>query len=118
MTALLVLYPTLWLNRQLWESGFWHYLIFFERGFLIVAWLFALIAMLSALLHRGRIGPPLLAASGLVLLTVAIVTPLHNQPLVGSLMALIGGLLLAGAHIWNLIDLRKQAHLDTAIPAE
>ena len=107
MSAMLMLYPTLWLNRSLWESGLWQNLILLELWFLVLAWVFAVIAMSAALLRRRNFGPPLLAVPGLVLLTAAIATPLHNQPLVGSLIALSGGLILAAAHGWNLIHLRR-----------
>lgn len=107
MSIMLMLFPALWLNRSLWESGLWQNLVLLELSFLVLAWIFALIAMSAALFRRRNIGPPLLAVPGLALLTGAIATPLHNQPLVGSLIALTGGLILAVAHGWNLIHLRR-----------
>lgn len=107
MSMMLMLYPALWLNRSLWESGLWQSLIRLEQLFLLLAWIFALIAMSAAVLRRRNFGPPLLALLGLILLTGAISTPLHDQPLIGSLIALTGGLILATAHGWNLVHLRR-----------
>jgi len=110
MTAIFILYPALWLNHSLWESGLWPNLLRLEKLFLLVAWLMALLSMTAALFRHRRYGPPILALSGLGLLTVAITTPVHYKPFVASTLALIGGLMLATAHGWNLVVDRKRAN--------
>ncbi|MEM7054410.1 MAG: MerC domain-containing protein [Pseudomonadota bacterium] len=107
MTAVLILYPALWLNHSLWEMGLWQNLLRLERFFLFLAWIFAGIAMAFAFFKYRRLGPPSLAAVGLALLTIAVTTPLHSKPFLASGIALIGGLLLAGAHGWNLMHHQK-----------
>ena len=118
MTAVLILYPALWLNHSLWELGLWQNLLRLERLFLVLAWIFAVFAMSSALFRHRRLGPPVLAAVGLVLLTTAITTPMHSQPFLGSALALAGGVLLAGAHGWNLIFLRRSRNADLRTATE
>jgi len=108
MTALFILYPALWLNHQFWEIGLWQNLLRLERVFLLLAWLFAIIAMTPAIVRHQRFLAPALAMLGLALLTVAITSPLHNQPILGSSLALTGGLLLASAHTLNLFANRNQ----------
>jgi len=110
-SLMIVLYPTIMLNRELWQSGVLEHVKHMEDWLFVFAWIFATMAMTIAWLNRKAVGPPILAAIGLVLLTVALKTPLHEYALAGSLVALTGGIVLASAHIWNLRQNRRYQRL-------
>ena len=97
-----VLYPTLWLKRKYWEMGLWQKLLWLEWGLLATAWLLVLLAMIPGWLRHRHPGPVLLALTSLVSMTVVITSSLHFANRWMSLVTLLAGLLLAGAHVWNL----------------
>lgn len=101
-----MLWPALWLNRRLWESGLWQKLLWVEWTLLTMAWLLASLAMVQAWRRRRVIGPGLLALAGLILLSLAILTPMHGSR-TASGMALVGGIATAAAHFWNVIGIRR-----------
>ncbi len=106
MSLLFFLYPTILVNRATWQAGVIEQVKHLEDGLFILAWIFALIAMTMAWINRRTLGPPLLAALGLALLTIALKSELHEYALAGSLVALTGGILIASAHFWNLNNSR------------
>lgn len=101
-SIVLLLYPALWLNRGLRESGLWTVLWWTEYTMLGLAWLLAVTAAVVAWVRCGSRLPAVLVALGLALLTIAIATPLHGTSPTISLIAVAGGLLVAGAHWLNL----------------
>lgn len=101
LTLAFVFYPTLWLNRKLWESGLITRLLWMELGLLILAWILVLLAFAAGWRRHRRRTPLLIALVGLALLTTAIRTQLHFMDYWGSLTALVGGLLLFWAHWLN-----------------
>ncbi|MEM1081969.1 MAG: MerC domain-containing protein [Pseudomonadota bacterium] len=102
MSLLVVLYPTIWATNTGAESGLLEEIKHLEDWLFVLAWFFAVIAMGLAWFSRRTLGPPLLAALGLALLTVALKSELHEYALAGSLTALTGGIIIACAHWWNL----------------
>ncbi len=102
LSLLFILYPALWMNRKYWEIGLWQKLLWLEWGLLATAWLLVVVAMASGWLRHHRIGPGLLAAASLVLMTVVVTSALHFASQWMGLVTLGAGILLAGAHYWNL----------------
>lgn len=102
LSLVFLLYPTLWMKRKYWEMGLWQKLMWLEWGLLATAWLLVVLAMVPAWLRHRHFGPSLLALSSLALMTAVITTSLHFASRYMSLVTLIAGLLLAGAHFWNL----------------
>ncbi len=102
LSLLFLLYPTLWMKRKYWEMGLWQKLLWLEWGLLALAWLLVLAAMLPGWWRHRRIGPGLLALVSLLCMTAVITTSLHFASPWMSLVTLVAGLLLAGAHYWNL----------------
>lgn len=94
--------PALWLNRGLRESGLWTMLWWLEWGLLAATWVFALTAAGFSFWQRRHWLSPTLAATGLMLLTVSIATPLHGSSLKVSLLAAVSGLLVGISHWLNL----------------
>lgn len=102
LTLLFFLYPALWLNRRYWEIGLWQKLLWIEWSLLATAAGLILLAMtLGWWRHRRRL-PACLALLGLAALAAATLTPLHFKGFWGSLLALAGGIMVAGAHWLNL----------------
>lgn len=102
LSLVFILYPTLWMKRKYWEMGLWQKLIWLEWGLLATAWVLVLLAMIPGWLRHRRPGPALLALASLVVMTAVITTSLHFAHRWISLLTLAAGLLLAGAHLWNL----------------
>ncbi|MFP4207368.1 MAG: MerC domain-containing protein [Wenzhouxiangella sp.] len=102
LSLLFILYPALWMKRKYWEMGLWQKLLWLEWGLLATAWLLVIVAMFSGWRHHRRLGPGLLAASSLLVMTTVVTTSLHFASQWMSLVTLAAGLLLAGAHFWNL----------------
>ncbi len=113
LTLVFLLYPTVWLNRSYWESGLWHKLLWLEWGLLALTWTMLLAAMLVGWLRHRHFGPVLLALISAGILTVLIATPLHFSGRWTALAAAGAGLLLAGAHFWNLH--LGRCHMQTAV---
>lgn len=108
LTAVLLLFPAVWLNRSLRESGVWTATLWAEWSLLASAWIFATIASGIALwLRRERLAPAL-ALAGLTLLTVAIASPLHGSSPWVALLSVAGGLLVACAHWLNLRSIARR----------
>lgn len=101
-SALLILYPALWLSRSFRQSGLFLWLYYAEWIFLALAWLLVMITMIPAVVQRRRWTAPALAAAGLLIMTMAILSPLHGRSAWVSVISLSGGLLVAAAHIINL----------------
>lgn len=102
LSMVFLLYPSLWMKRKYWEMGLWQKLIWMEWALLATAWLLVILAMVPAWFSHRRLGPGLLALVSLVLMTAVITTSLHFASRYMSLVTLAAGLLLAGAHFWNL----------------
>lgn len=102
MTLAFALYPGLWLNRRLWESGMLTRLLWLELVLLGLAWLLVLLAFAAGWRRHRRLYPIIPAIVGLTLLTVAIRTQLHFMSYWGSITAMTGGLVLVLAHWLNL----------------
>ncbi|NDY95148.1 MerC domain-containing protein [Wenzhouxiangella limi] len=102
LSLLFILYPALWMNRKYWEMGLWQKLLWLEWGLLVTAWLLVIAAMLSGWLRHRRVGPAVLATASLVLMTLVVATSLHFANQWMGLVTLAAGILLAGAHYWNL----------------
>ncbi len=103
-----LVWPALWLNRSLWESGLWHRMFWLERALLLTAWLLAIVAMRSGWRRHRRAGPAALAWVGALGMSLAILTPLHFSGYLGTGIALTGGLMLGVAHGWNLRLVRQK----------
>ena len=102
LSLLFVLYPALWMNRKYWEMGLWQKLIWLEWALLGIAWVLVVIAMVSGWKHHRRVGPGVLAAIALVAMSMVVTTSLHFSSQWMGLVTLSAGILLAGAHYWNL----------------
>lgn len=102
LSLLFILYPALWMKRKYWEMGLWQKLLWLEWGLLASAWLLVIAAMVVGWRQHRRVGPALLAVSSLVLMTLVVATSLHFANQWMGLVTLAAGLLLAGAHYWNL----------------
>ncbi len=103
LTLVFVLYPALWLNRRLWESGLIRQLFYLETGLLAATWLVVIVAFVIGWRRHHRLVPVSLAVAGLALITPAIlVTELHFRGWWGSGLAVAGGITLALAHWLNL----------------
>lgn len=111
LTAVLLLYPTVWLDRSLRASGLWTVTWWTEWLLLASAWFFASVASGIALwLRRERIAPAF-AVAGLALLTIAVASSLHDSSPWAAGLALLGGLLVGSAHWLNLRAIsRRKAH--------
>jgi hypothetical protein len=102
LTAIFLFYPALWMKRVYWEAGLWHKLMWLEWSLLTVTWLVLVGAMLAGWLHHRNPGPGILAVLAAGLLTALIASPLHFSGRWTALAAVLAGLLVAGAHWWNL----------------
>jgi len=102
LTAVLLLYPAVWLDRSLRASGLWTVIWWTEWLLLASAWLFACVASGIAFWLRRRRLAPAVALTGLTTLTIAIASPLHGSSPSAAGLALLGGLLVGGAHWLNL----------------
>lgn len=102
MTIAFIAWPALWLNRNLWERGVWQQLILIEWALLALAWLLILTTAIHGWFAHRRWLPPALGLTGVTLMTTAIISPLHTLGYWGSGLALAGGILVAGAHWFNL----------------
>jgi hypothetical protein len=102
MTMVFFTWPALWLNRSLWERGVWQQLILLERSLLGLAWLLIVAAAIAGWFSHRRWHPAVIGLTGAGVMTIAIVSPLHALGYRGSIMALIGGLMVALAHWLNL----------------
>lgn len=113
LTGVFLLWPALWLNRQLWESGLWQSLRYLELGMLFMTW--ALVALASWLGWRRHrcLHPAAIGLIGAITMTVAILTRLHFSGYWVSLLALGGGLAVSLSHALNL-RLYRRLHRDRA----
>lgn len=102
LTVVFLLYPTLWLKRKYWESGLWLKLMWLEWGLLALTWLILLLAMSLGWRRHRQPGPGLLALLAAGGMTLVIATPLHNSGYWTSAVAVLAGILVATAHVWNL----------------
>ncbi len=102
LTIVFLLYPTLWMKRKYWEMGLWHKLMWLEWSLLATSWLLILLAMALGWRRHRRFGPGLLAFVAVSLMTVIILTPLHDTGYWTSAAAVATGLAIAGAHWWNI----------------
>lgn len=109
LTVLFVMWPALWLNRRLWESGLWQSLRYVELGLLILTWGLVLAASWRGWNRHRCLHPVLIGLAGALAMTVAIFTPLHFSGAWVSLLALAGGVTVAVAHALNL-RLRRRLH--------
>lgn len=114
LTAIVLLYPAIWLNRSLRQSGLWTWLWWSEWSLLVGAWMLVTIAAGLVLLRRGRSRFLGFAVPGLVLLTLAIASPLHGSAPTVSALALVGGILVAIGHWINLRDSHRPARQASA----
>ncbi len=107
LSVVILVYPALWLNRELRASGLWEILWWTEIGLLVLAWVLATPA--SWLAWRRDRSPlvPALAILGLCVLTAAIASPLHGRSPWISVAALLGGLIVMTAHVLNLRHTRS-----------
>lgn len=102
LTAAFMLWPALWLNRQLWESGLWQLLRYVELGLLVLTWALVVSASWLGWRRHGCLHPAIIGLVGAGLMTLAIFTPLHFSGAWVSMLALAGGLTVAVAHGLNL----------------
>ncbi len=102
LSLLFLLYPTIWMKRKYWEMGLWEKLIWMEWSLLAIAWILVIIAMVSGWRHHRQIGPGLLAAVSLILMSLVVTTSLHFANQWMGLATLGAGILLAASHYWNL----------------
>jgi hypothetical protein len=109
LTGVFLLCPALWLNRQLWESGLWQSLRYLELGLLVLAWALVAFASWFGWRQHRYLHPAAIGLTGVLVMTVAILTPLHFSGMWVSLLALGGGLAVAISHALNL-RLRRRLH--------
>ncbi|WP_376693933.1 MerC domain-containing protein [Wenzhouxiangella sp. EGI_FJ10409] len=109
LSGAFLLWPALWLNRRLWESGLWHSLRYLELGLLALAWTLVIFASWLGWRHHRCLHPAVIGLTGAMVMTVAIVTPLHFSGFWVSVMALLGGLTVAAAH-WLNLRLYRRLH--------
>lgn len=102
LTAIFLFNPTLWMKRAFWEAGLWHKLMWLEWSLLALTWLVLVGAMLTGWLRHRTLGPAIVAAIAAGLLTALIASPLHFSGRWTAIAAVLAGVLLALAHIWNL----------------
>lgn len=102
LSLLFILYPTLWMKRKYWEMGLWEKLIWMEWGLLAIAWVLVIIAMFTGWRHHRQVGPGILAAVSLLMMTLVVTTSLHFANQWMGLVTLCAGILLAASHYWNL----------------
>ncbi len=107
LTVIFTLYPTLWLNRRYWESGLWQKLFWLERGLLALTWLIWTGAAVQGWQKHRRVGPAVLGSVALVGLTLLILSPLHFSGTWTGAAAVIAGLSMVTAHLWNLLAARQ-----------
>lgn len=107
LTLLFMLYPALWLNRSLRESGLWQWLLWLEWSLALLAAVLLITALVVGRRRHRRRLPGFLGLGGLILLLAAVFTRLHWVPWWGSAAALSGGVLIALAHTLNLRTLRR-----------
>lgn len=113
LTGAFLVWPALWLNRRLWESGLWQSLRFLELALLCLAWtLVAVTSWLGWKRHR-QLYPAAIGLSGALTMTVAIATRLHFSGFWVSLLALAGGVAVTVSHALNL-RLHRRLHPDRA----
>lgn len=102
LTGAFMLWPALWLNRRLWESGLWQSLRHLELGLLFGAWALIILASWAGWRKHRRLHPSIVGLVGTTIMTVAILTPLHFSGMWVSLLSLFGGVTVAVAHGLNL----------------
>jgi hypothetical protein len=102
LTTIFTLYPALWLKRRYWEIGLWQKLIWLEWALLGLSLLVLVGAMSLGWRRHRQIWPILLGSSALLVLAILILTPLHFAGPWTRYVAIAAGLLIAGAHFWNL----------------
>lgn len=115
LTAILLLYPAIWLNRSLRQSGLWTWLWWSEWLLLLGAWLLVMIAAAVVVMQRRRARFLGFAVPGLALLTLAIASPLHGSVPTLSALALAGGILVAIGHWINLKDSPRPARPPSSV---
>jgi len=113
LTGAFILWPALWLNRQLWESGFWHWLRLAELGLLGVTWALVVLTAWFGWKRHRHLYPAAIGLAGLLTMSVAIATRLHFSGAWVSLLAVAGGLAVATFHLLNL-RLNARLHRDRA----
>lgn len=79
----------------------------FERGFVLFACVLASFALGRGFVRNRLSLPLLLAAPGVALLLLGVIWISSNALLVHSVLVTCGGLLLAGAHYFNLRNERR-----------
>ncbi|NBB92078.1 MAG: MerC family mercury resistance protein [Gammaproteobacteria bacterium] len=102
LTGAFMLWPALWLNRRLWESGLWQSLRHLELGLLALTWTLVLAASWLGWRRHRCLHPTAIGLAGAATMTVAILTPLHFSGAWVSALAVAGGIAVAVAHGLNL----------------
>lgn len=111
LTVIFTLYPALWLNRRYWEMGLWQKLFWLERGLLAITWLIWIGAAVQGWRHHRHPGPAFLGSLALIGLTTLILSPLHFSGRWTGAAAVVAGLSMVAAHLWNLRLARICANL-------
>jgi hypothetical protein len=100
MAWVLTTTPLVWFTQRLWGIP----LSWFSRlelGLAAASLVFALAGLGLGWWRHRHPGPPALGALGLALIATLVVIEWHTARILGPAMVLLGGLLLASAHVWN-----------------
>lgn len=100
--------PLVWFSQRLWGIPL-PWFGTFERVLLAASLAFALLGLGSGLVRHRHPGPLLLGVVGLCLLATVLVIDWHSLRWIGPGLVMGGGVLLAGAHGWNLVLGRRAA---------
>jgi len=101
-SLVLIAHPALWLSRSFRNEAWFLWLFYAEWTLLVLAWLLAALTMAAAWLRTRCWQRPLLALGGLLLMTLALLSPRHGATPWVSAMAIAGGFCVACAHFLNL----------------